>query len=166
MVSIEVAPGLAHDTAGTLAEARLLHWLVDRPNVLIKIPATDAGLPAVADCLAEGISVNVTLIFGLARYRQVMEAHLDGLERAAQAGHEVSRIASVASFFVSRVDAAVDTRLDKRDTAQTRALRGRAAIANARLAYELHEQVRSGQRWQALAALGAQPQRPLWASTG
>ncbi|MEV4448008.1 transaldolase [Streptomyces mirabilis] len=166
MVSIEVAPGLAHDTAGTLAEARLLHWLVDRPNVLIKIPATDAGLSAVADCLAEGISVNVTLIFGLARYRQVMEAHLDGLERAAQAGHEVSRIASVASFFVSRVDAAVDARLDKRDTAQTRALRGRAAIANARLAYELHEQVRSGQRWQALAALGAQPQRPLWASTG
>ncbi|WP_326725798.1 transaldolase [Streptomyces sp. NBC_00243] len=166
MVSIEVSPGLAHDTAGTLAEARLLHWLVDRPNVLIKIPATDAGLPAVADCLAEGISVNVTLIFGLARYRQVMEAHLHGLERAVRAGRDVSRIASVASFFVSRVDAAVDTGLDKRDTPQARALRGQAAIANARLAYELHEQVRSGQRWQALAALGARPQRPLWASTG
>ncbi|WP_217548653.1 transaldolase [Streptomyces sp. GbtcB6] len=166
MVSIEVAPGLAHDAAGTLAEARLLHWLVDRRNVLIKIPATDAGLSAAADCLAEGISVNVTLIFGLARYRQVLEAHLDGLERAAQAGLDVSRIASVASFFVSRVDAAVDARLDKRDTAQARAVRGRVAIANARLAYELHEQVRSGPRWQALTALGAQPQRPLWASTG
>src|SRR5690606_15916097 len=134
MVSIEVSPGLAHDSAGTLAEARMLHWLIDRPNVLIKIPATDAGLSAVADCLAEGISVNVTLIFGLARYQQVMEAHLDGLERATRAGLDVGRIASVASFFVSRVDAAVDARLDKAETSQVRALGGQAAIANARLA--------------------------------
>lgn len=166
MVSIEVSPDLAHDTAGTLAEARLLHWLVDRPNVMIKIPATEASLPAVADCLAEGISVNVTLIFGITRYRQVMEAHRDGLERAARAGLDISRIASVASFFISRVDAAVDARLDKSDSPHAQALRGQAAIANARLAYELHEQIRSGRRWQDLAALGAQPQRPLWASTG
>ncbi|MFF8844194.1 transaldolase [Streptomyces sp. NPDC015127] len=139
---------------------------MDRPNVMIKLPATDAGLPAVTAALAEGISVNVTLVFGPARYRQVVDAHLAGLELAAAAGHDLSRIASVASFFVSRVDAAVDTRLDKSGTAAARSLRGQAALANARLAYALHETVLAGPRRRALAARGARPQRPRWASTG
>ena len=164
-VSIEVDPRLAYDTEATIAEARFLWWLVDRPNLFVKIPAARQGLPAIAACLAEGISINVTLIFSLVRYEEVMDAFLDGLERARQAGRDLSSIASVASFFVSRVDTEVDARLDKIGTAETAALRGRAAIANARLAYQRYEQMLSSPRWAALAAAGARPQRPLWAST-
>jgi transaldolase len=165
-VSIEVAPELAHDTARTIAEARELWWLVDRPNVFIKVPATVEGLPAISQCLSEGISVNVTLIFGLERYAAVMGAFFEGMERAQKAGHDLSRLASVASFFVSRVDTEVDQRLDKIGTKEAKAVRGKAAIANARLAYELHEQHFDSARWRSLAAAGARPQRPLWASTG
>lgn len=165
-VSIEVDPRYAHDTDRTVAEARLLSWLVGRPNLLVKIPATDAGLPAVTACLAEGISVNVTLIFSLERYQAVMTAFLDGIERARRAGLDLSRLASVASFFISRVDTEVDQRLDALGGERARSLRGRAAIANACLAYERFEQVFSSPRWQRLAESGAMPQRPLWASTG
>jgi len=165
-VSIEVDPRLAHETDKTVAEARGLWWLVDRPNLFIKIPATEAGLPAIAQTLAEGISVNVTLIFSLERYDRVMEAFLDGMERARLAGHDLSRLASVASFFVSRVDTEVDKRLDKLGSDEAKALRGKAAIANARLAYEHYENVFSSDRWRALESAGARPQRPLWASTG
>ena len=165
-VSIEVDPRLAHDTERTIAEARQLWWLVDRPNLFIKIPATKAGLPAIAQCISEGISVNVTLIFSLERYGEVMEAFLDGLERARTAGRELSRLTSVASFFVSRVDTEIDTRLDKMGTEEAKALKGKAAIANARLAYQLYEQVFGTERWASLAGAGGQPQRPLWASTG
>jgi transaldolase len=165
-VSIEVDPRLAHDTASTVAEARALWWLVDRPNLFIKIPATVPGLPAIAQVLSEGISVNVTLIFGIERYAAVMDAFLDGMERAVEAGRDVTDLASVASFFVSRVDTEIDARLDKIGTEEAQALRGQAAIANARLAYEAYEKVFSGDRWRALAAAGAKPQRPLWASTG
>jgi transaldolase len=165
-VSIEVAPELAHDTARTIAEARELWWLVDRPNLFVKIPATVEGLPAISQCLSEGISVNVTLIFGLERYAAVMGAFFEGMERAQKAGQELSRIASVASFFVSRVDTEVDKRLDKLGTKEAKAVRGQAAIANARLAYELHEAHFDSDRWRSLAAAGARPQRPLWASTG
>jgi len=164
-VSIEVDPRLAYQTERTIAEARGLWWLVDRPNLFIKIPATEAGLPAISTCLAEGISVNVTLIFSLDRYRQVMAAFLDGLERRLTAGADLSRIGSVASFFVSRVDTEVDKRLEKIGSPESRALRGKAAIANARLAFQAYEDVFAGPRWQALAAAGAHPQRPLWAST-
>jgi len=164
-VSIEVDPRLAYDTAATIAEARFLWWLVDRPNLFIKIPAARQGLPAIAACLAEGISINVTLIFSLARYAEVMDAFLDGMERARQAGHDLSGMASVASFFVSRVDTEVDARLDKIGTPEAAALRGRAAIANARLAYQRYEAMVASPRWAALAAAGARPQRPLWAST-
>ena len=138
---------------------------VDRPNLFIKIPAARQGLPAIAACLAEGISVNVTLIFSLTRYDEVIDAFLDGLERARRAGRDLASIASVASFFVSRVDTEVDARLDKIGTAAAGALRGRVAIANARLAYQRYEQMRASPRWAALAAAGARPQRPLWAST-
>ena len=164
-VSIEVDPRLAYDTAATIAEARALWWLVDRPNLFIKIPAARQGLPAIEACLAEGISINITLIFSLDRYDAVMTAFLAGLERARQAGHDLARIGSVASFFVSRVDTEVDSRLDKIGTAQAAGLRGRAAIANAQLAYERYERVFGTPRWAALAAAGARPQRPLWAST-
>ncbi len=164
-VSIEVDPRLAHDTAATVAEARALWWLVDRPNLFIKIPAAQQGLPAIEACLAEGISINVTLIFSLDRYDAVLEAFLAGLERARQAGHDLSSIASVASFFVSRVDTEVDARLDKIGTAEAARLRGQAAIANAQLAYEHYERVFSSARWAELRAEGARPQRPLWAST-
>ena len=164
-VSIEVDPRLAHDTGATIAEAQALWWAVDRPNLFIKIPAARQGLPAIAACLAEAISINVTLIFSLARYDGVMDAFLDGMERARDAGHDLSAIASVASFFVSRVDTEVDARLDKIGTAEAAVLRGRAAIANARLAYQRYEQVFSSPRWAALASAGARPQRPLWAST-
>jgi len=163
--SIEVDPRLAHDTEATIAEARALWWRVDRPNLFIKIPAARQGLPAIAACLAEGISVNVTLIFSLTRYDEVMNAFLDGLERARQAGHDLCSIASVASFFVSRVDTEVDARLDKIGTPRAAGLRGRAAIANARLAYRHYERMLASPRWAALAAAGARPQRPLWAST-
>ena len=165
-VSIEVDPRLAHDTAATVAEARQLWWLVDRPNLFVKIPATTAGLPAIAACLAEGISVNVTLIFSLHRYGEVMEAFLDGLERARAAGGDLPRLTSVASFFVSRVDTEIDARLDKLGTEAAVALKGKAAIANARLAYQHHEQVFGSERWAALERAGGRPQRPLWASTG
>ena len=164
-VSIEVDPRLAHDTQATIAEARALWWAVDRPNLFIKIPAARQGLAAIAECLAEGISINVTLIFSLSRYGAVMDAFLDGMERAQKAGHDLSSIASVASFFVSRVDAEVDPRLDRIGTAEAAELRGRAAIANARLAYQHYEQVFSSPRWARLQAAGARPQRPLWAST-
>jgi transaldolase len=165
-VSIEVDPRLAHDTAKTVAEARQLWWLVDRPNLFIKIPATKAGLPAIAQCIAEGISVNVTLIFSLERYGEVMEAFLDGVERARAAGRDLSRLTSVASFFVSRVDTEVDKRLDKIGTDEAKAHKGKAAVANARLAYQLYEGVFGTERWAALSAAGSHPQRPLWASTG
>jgi transaldolase len=165
-VSIEVDPRLAHETEKTIAEARQLWWLVDRPNLFIKIPATKAGLPAIAQCIAEGISVNVTLIFSLERYGEVMEAFLDGLERARAAGRDLSRLTSVASFFVSRVDTEIDKRLDKIGTEEAKSLKGKAAIANARLAYQLYEQVFGTERWTSLAGDSGQPQRPLWASTG
>ncbi|PZF99647.1 transaldolase [Micromonospora deserti] len=164
-VSIEVDPRLAHETEKTVAEAGALWWLIDRPNLFIKIPATEAGLPAITATLAEGISVNVTLIFGLDRYSQVMEAFLAGLEQAKANGHDLSKIGSVASFFVSRVDTEVDKRLEKIGSDQAKALRGKAAIANAKLAYERYGEVFSSDRWQALADAGAHPQRPLWAST-
>jgi transaldolase len=164
-VSIEVDPRLAAETAKTIAEAKQLWWLIDRPNLFIKIPATDAGIPAITATLAEGISVNVTLIFALERYDQVMDAFLAGLEQAKANGHDLSKMGSVASFFVSRVDTEVDKRLDKLGTPEAQALHGKAAIANAQLAYQHYEKVFAGERWQALANAGAKPQRPLWAST-
>jgi transaldolase len=164
-VSLEVDPRLARDTTKTIAEARALWWLVDRPNLFIKIPATEQGVPAITQCLSEGISVNVTLIFSLERYGQVIDAFFAGMEQAGQAGHDLGTIASVASFFVSRMDTEVDRRLDKIGTAEAAALRGKAAIANARLAYELYEERFATPRWQALRQAGARPQRPLWAST-
>jgi transaldolase len=164
-VSIEVDPRIARDTAKTIAEARALWWLVDRPNLFIKIPATEQGLPAITQCLSEGISINVTLIFALERYGQVIDAFFAGMEQARQAGHDLSTIESVASFFVSRVDTEVDRRLDKIGTPEAAALRGKAAIANARLAYELYEERFATPRWEALRQAGARPQRPLWAST-
>ncbi|GLZ62819.1 MULTISPECIES: transaldolase [Micromonospora] len=164
-VSIEVDPRSAHDADKTVAEAKALWWLVDRPNLFIKIPATEEGLSAITDTLAEGISVNVTLIFGLDRYSAVMEAFLAGLEQAKANGHDLSTIGSVASFFVSRVDSEVDKRLEKVGSDQAKALRGKAAVANAQLAYERYTEVFSSDRWKALEAAGAHPQRPLWAST-
>lgn len=165
-VSLEVAPGLAKDTAGTVAMAKQLWQAVDRPNLYIKIPATVEGLPAIAEATAEGINVNVTLIFSLERYRGVIDAYLEGLERAKAAGHDLAAIDSVASFFVSRVDSAVDARLDALGTPEAAELRGTIAIANARLAYQVYEESIDTDRWRALAAAGAHPQRPLWASTG
>ena len=164
-VSIEVDPRIARDSAKTIAEARALWWLVDRPNLFIKIPATEQGLPAITQCLSEGISINVTLIFALERYGQVIDAFFAGMEQARQAGHDLATIASVASFFVSRVDTEVDRRLDKIGTPEAEGLRGKAAIANARLAYELYEERFATPRWEALRQAGARPQRPLWAST-
>src|SRR6266487_2107777 len=164
-VSIEVDPRLANDTDRSVAEAKALWWLVDRPNLFIKIPATREGLPAITATLAEGISVNVTLTFSLQRYEEVMDAFLAGLEQARANGHDLSKLGSVASFFVSRVDSEVDKRLDKISTPEAQALHGKAAIANARLAYERYEKVFSSDRWQGLADAGAHPQRPLWAST-
>jgi transaldolase len=165
-VSIEVDPRLARDTEATEATAVRLWETVGRPNVMIKIPATVEGLPAITSTLAKGISVNVTLIFSIERYRAVMDAFLAGLERAKAAGHDLSVIGSVASFFVSRVDSEVDKRLKAVGTDEALALRGQAAIANARLAFAAYEEVFASERWAALAAAGAQPQRPLWASTG
>ncbi|GLW69464.1 transaldolase 2 [Kitasatospora phosalacinea] len=173
-VSIEVDPRLAHRTDATVAEAKQLWWLVDRPNVLIKIPATMGGLPAISQVLAKGISVNVTLIFSLERYKAVIDAHLTGLEQAKAAGLDLSQIESVASFFVSRVDTEIDKRLDAVGTPEAKELRSKAAVANARLAYQAYEEVYgsvdgskpASARWAALEAAGAKPQRPLWASTG
>ena len=165
-VSIEVDARLAHDTDGAITEARQLWRLVDRANLFVKIPATKAGLPAIAQCLADGISINVTLIFSLQRYAAVIDAFLDGMERALMAGRNLSTLTSVASFFVSRVDTEIDRRLDQIATPEAVALKGRAAIANARLAHEHYERVFAGERWRVLLAAGARPQRPLWASTG
>ncbi|MEU3567103.1 transaldolase [Kitasatospora sp. NPDC036755] len=172
-VSIEVDPRLAHETAVTVAEAKQLWWLVDRPNVFIKIPATKAGLPAISEVIGKGISVNVTLIFSLERYKAVIDAYLTGLETAKAKGLDLSQIESVASFFVSRVDTEIDKRLDKIG-GDARNLRSKAALANARLAYQAYEEVfgsvdgktAGSARWKALEAAGAKPQRPLWASTG
>lgn len=165
-VSLEVDPGKAHDTDATVSEAVDLWKTVDRPNLMVKIPATPEGLPAITRTLAEGISVNVTLIFSVARYRQVMDAFLAGMEQARASGHDLSAMASVASFFVSRVDSEVDKRLEEIGTDAALALRGTAAVANARLAYSAWEDAFSTERWASLAGAGAKPQRPLWASTG
>ncbi|GAA1666442.1 transaldolase [Nonomuraea maheshkhaliensis] len=162
-VSLEVDPRLARESEKTIAEARALWWLVDRPNLLIKIPATVEGLPAITQAISEGISVNVTLIFSLERYRAVMDAWLTGLEAAQAKGLDLGSIESVASFFVSRVDTEIDKRLDQLGKPE---LKGKAGVANARLAYAAFEDVVNSERWQRLRAAGARPQRPLWASTG
>jgi transaldolase len=162
-----VAPLLAHDTDKTILQAIELWKIVDRPNLLIKIPATMAGLPAITAVIAEGISVNVTLIFSVERHRLVMDAYLAGLEKAKEAGHDLSKIHSVASFFVSRVDTEIDKRLEKIGGDEALGLRGKAGVANARLAYAAYEEVFvGGSRYEALKADGARVQRPLWASTG
>jgi transaldolase len=166
-VSIEVDPRLAHDTDKTILQAIELWKIVDRPNVLIKIPATKAGLPAITAVIAEGISVNVTLIFSVERHREVMNAYLAGLEKAKEAGHDLRKIHSVASFFVSRVDTEIDKRLEAIGTDEALGLRGQAGVANARLAYAAYQQVFvGGERYATLFADGATSQRPLWASTG
>ncbi|EMY35922.1 transaldolase [Arthrobacter crystallopoietes BAB-32] len=165
-VSIEVDPRLARDTVGTIDEARKLHAKVNRSNVFIKIPATVEGLEAITATLAAGISVNVTLIFSLERYREVINAFMLGMEQAKENGHKLAHIHSVASFFVSRVDTEIDKRLEANGSDEAMALRGKAGIANARLAYQIYEELFSSERWQLLAEAGARPQRPLWASTG
>ena len=166
-VSIEVDPRLAAETDKTIAQAVELWKIVDRPNLFIKIPATKAGIPAITAVLAEGISVNVTLIFSVERHREVMDAYLTGLEKAREAGHDLSKIHSVASFFVSRVDTEIDKRLEKIGSEDALALRGKAGVANARLAYAAYQEVFvSGERFAPLKADGARVQRPLWASTG
>jgi transaldolase len=164
-VSIEVAPYLAHDTQATVQAARALHQVIGEPNLLVKIPATSAGVPAIEAMVAEGRSINVTLVFSLARYREVLEAYLLGLEALAERGEDLSAVHGVASFFVSRVDTQVDTQLEEISTQEALALRGRAAIAQAKLAYQLFRQAHSGVRWERLADQGARVQRPLWAST-
>ncbi len=165
-VSIEVEPGLARDSDGTAAQAQELYKIVDRPNLLVKIPATVEGLPAITQTLAGGISVNVTLIFSLERYSAVIDAYIAGIKQAKESGEDISKLQSVASFFVSRVDAEVDKRLDAIGTEEATALKGKAAIANARLAFELFEKKFGTQEWAELAAAGGNLQRPLWASTG
>jgi transaldolase len=165
-VSIEVDPRLSRDAAATAEMARLLWTTVNRDNLYIKIPATQEGLAAITEVTSQGISVNVTLIFSLDRYRAVMDAYLSGLEQAYAAGRDLTSIRSVASFFISRVDTEVDARLDRLAGPAAAALKGSAAIANARLAYQAHARLTAGERWQRLARLGARPQRPLWASTG
>jgi transaldolase len=165
-VSIEVDPRMARDAEKTVVEALDLAKTIDRPNLLVKIPATEEGLPAITRVLSEGVSVNVTLIFSIERYRQVMEAFFAGMEQAKANGHDLSRIHSVASFFVSRVDTEIDKRLQEIGTDEAKALLGKAAVANARRAWAAYQEVFAGQRWQALKDAGANPQRPLWASTG
>lgn len=165
-VSIEVDPRLAHDTEGTIVQATQLYELVDRPNVLIKIPATLEGLPAITATLARGISVNVTLIFSVDRYRQVLQAYADGLEQAYAAGLALTSIHSVASFFVSRVDTEVDRRLSEIGTERAVGLRGSAAIANVQRAWAAYGDFLASPTWRSLDTHGARPQRPLWASTG
>lgn len=164
-VSVEVDPWLAHNGGDTLTAARALDERVARPNVMIKIPATIEGIPAIKQMIAEGRNVNVTLIFSLERYRDVMLAYIEGLEQRLAAGHDISRVASVASFFISRVDTEIDRRLETIGTPEALALRGTAAINQAKLAYNMFEELFSGSRWDALSAAGAQVQRPLWAST-
>ncbi|QOT15250.1 transaldolase [Paenarthrobacter sp. YJN-5] len=165
-VSLEVEPRLAYDTAGTTAEAEKLWAAIDRPNAMVKIPATDEGLAAITEAIAAGISINVTLIFSLERYRKVIDAYLAGLERAQLAGIGLSTIHSVASFFVSRVDAEIDKRLDLIGSEEATVLKGKAGIANARLAYEIYEEAFTSERAKRLLDAGANAQRPLWASTG
>jgi transaldolase len=165
-VSIEVEPGFAHDAAATIEQAKALWAKVDRPNALIKIPATVEGLEAITETIAAGISVNVTLIFSLERYREVINAYLSGLEKAKAAGIDLSTLHSVASFFVSRVDSEIDKRLEAVGTDEAKALKGKAGVANAQLAYQVYEQSFATERAQALLAAGANKQRPLWASTG
>ncbi|TQO18635.1 transaldolase [Rhodoglobus vestalii] len=165
-VSIEVEPGLAHDSAGTIVQAKQLWAKVNRENAMIKIPATVEGLEAITETIAAGISVNVTLIFSLARHREVIDAYLSGLEKAKIAGHDLSKIHSVASFFVSRVDTEIDKRLDALGTDDAKALKSKAGVANARLAYQVYESAFATDRAQTLIAAGANKQRPLWASTG
>jgi transaldolase len=162
-VSLEVDPTLAHDTEATIAEAKRLHGLVDRPNLFVKIPATEEGLPAIEESIAAGIPINVTLIFSLQRHREVAEAYVRGVQRYADAGGELSKMASVASFFVSRVDTEADKRLDAIGGHDE--LKGTLAIANAKLAYVTYQEVFAGERWEALRAQGASAQRCLWAST-
>ncbi len=170
-VSLEVAPTLAHDTEATIAEARRLHAAVNRPNLMIKVPATKAGLPAIRQLIADGICVNVTLIFSLERYAEVKEAYIAGLEERAAEGKPVDKVASVASFFVSRVDVAIDAMLDtlaQEDTERAdwyKSLRGKVAVANSKLAYVQFEEKFAGERWAQLTDKGARVQRPLWAST-
>lgn len=165
-VSIEVEPGLAYNTDGTIAQAQELFDMVDRENVLIKIPATKEGLPAISATIAKGISVNVTLIFSVERYRAVMDAYIDGLEKAAVAGIDLSKIHSVASFFISRVDTEIDKRLDAIGTDEAKALKGKAAVANGQVAFAAYQEVFGSDRFKALEAKGANVQRPLFASTG
>lgn len=165
-VSLEVDPGLARDAEGTAAMAKSLAKKVGRENLMIKIPATEEGLAPIAKTLAEGISVNVTLIFSLERYRAVMNAYMIGLEKALENGKDLSKIHSVASFFISRVDSEIDAQLDAIGTEEAKALKGKAGLANARLAYQAFEETFSSERWERLAAAGANIQRPLWASTG
>lgn len=164
-VSIEVAPELAHDTDGTITAARHLHARIDAPNVFVKIPATAEGIPAVQAMIAQGCSINITLIFSLSRYRQVIDAYRAGLEEYSHSGGDISGVHSVASFFVSRVDSEVDRRLESIGTPEALALRGYAAVAQAKLAYQLFRDQCVDQRWVELATLGANLQRPLWAST-
>jgi transaldolase len=165
-VSVEVDPGLAHDGSGTEAAARDLHERLQRRNVMVKIPATAAGISPIRQMISEGRNINVTLIFSLDRYADVMEAYIEGLTAyAAQPDSDLSRVASVASFFISRVDTEVDRRLEAIGTSEALSLRGKAAIAQGKLAYKLFQETFSGERWEALAALGARVQRPLWAST-
>jgi transaldolase len=164
-VSIEVAPELARDTAATIAAARALHTRIDQPNLYVKIPATPEGIPAIATAVAEGLNINVTLIFSLARYDQVIEAYVSGLETLAARGGDITSVRSVASFFVSRVDSEVDRRLEALGSPAALALQGRVAIAQAKVAYRLFGERFGGERWAPLADLGAQVQRPLWAST-
>jgi transaldolase len=161
-VSLEVDPGLAYDTIATFEQAMRLHERVDRPNLLVKIPATRLGLPAVEECIARGRSINITLIFSLDRYRAVVEAYLRGLERLVAAGGDPAKVASVASFFVSRLDTEADRRLGELGNTT---LQGKLGIANARLAYRYFQEAFSGERWEYLAGKGARKQRPLWAST-
>ena len=173
-VSIEVGPHLAYDVAGTISEARQLHGAINRKNLLVKIPATIEGLKAIEQMISEGVSINVTLIFSLERYAHVIDAYIAGLEKYVNSGatrEDVSRVSSVASFFVSRVDTEIDRRLDQiaaaspQNSPQLQSLAGKAAVAQARLAYKLFLDKFSGQRWESLAAMGARVQRPLWAST-
>lgn len=164
-VSLEVSPHLADDTEGTVAEGLRLWQAFDRPNAMIKVPGTEAGLPAITELIAAGVNINVTLLFSVDRYRAVVDAYLAGLEKRSRAGKPIDRIASVASFFLSRIDTLVDARLDQMNTPEAKAQRGRAAIASARLAYQYYKEWTNSDRWRALAYKGVKPQRLLWAST-
>jgi transaldolase len=164
-VSLEVSPRLAYDTEGTIKDARAFHEKIAMPNLLVKIPATEAGVPAIRQMISEGRNINVTLIFSLERYDAVIEAYISGLEELGRTGGDVSRVHSVASFFVSRVDTEVDRRLEASGTDKLASLRGKAAVAQAKLAYKLFQDRFAGARWQALKDKGAHVQRPLWAST-